>query len=103
MMKVIFVLALVTLVYGAIVREEVWNKSSLKNGKTHVLLYMKEQINFDKLEKNGVHVHDMKNEDERGFFVMNVLKEQAERTQKQTIAFLEQKKQNFETFWVKNV
>eukprot|EP01080_Neovahlkampfia_damariscottae_P006371 gene6371-10378_t len=98
----VFLLSLIVLAYGAIIREEVIANLDLKSGKTDIILYMDKQVDFNTLSKNGVNVHEIANEDERGQYVMEVLQKQADESQRNIIRYLKQNNQKFEAFWVKN-
>lgn len=103
-MKVaLFLFALVAIATCARVTDLLKNELSLKNGKADILIQMKEQVDFSKLtDENGVNVHQMKNEDARGYLVMNTLMKLATLTQASVISVLKQQKVKYTPFWVQN-
>jgi subtilisin family serine protease len=105
-MKGIVVLSLFCLlaltISKAIITDYVLQKASL-NGKTNIMLVLNEQINFQTLTtKSGVNVHNIKNHDERGYFVMNTLMQQQKVSQKSIIQYLKRNGLTYRSYWISN-
>jgi bacillopeptidase F len=79
------------------------NELSLRGGKTDILIHLQQQVDFSQVKnEKGILAEEIENEDERGYFVMKTLQENA-KSQKPLKKLLKQKNFKFTSFWISNL
>lgn len=94
-------LLLVTLIafsLQATIQPEVLAWSDLHGGKVDIMLEMSDKVNLQELENTAKHMEDIP----RGNYVFRTLFNHAERTQKNIIKELQEKKVQYYVLWIQN-